>query len=445
MIWCRTLLIDGIPVDGVRLTVGDDGRIRRREVGVAAETGDLVLGTVLPGMGNAHSHAFHRALRGRTHEDGGDFWQWRDAMYRVADRLSPERYRDVARGVFAEMLAAGWTAVGEFHYVHHRPDGRSYDPPHAMERALAQAASDVGIRLTLLDTAYLAGGIDRPLEPGQRRFGDGSAAGWLHRWHALRGMLAADFPAATLGAAIHSVRAVPAAAISEILAGLPAEVPLHIHVSEQPQENADTVARYGTSPIGLLAELGVLGPRVSVVHATHVSDEDQVRIAGSGATVVMCPTTEADLGDGIGPARELAGRGVPIALGSDQNAVIDPFLEMRFLEAGERLASGRRGRFTPAHLLAAASAQGYASLGMGSHALGVGDVADLVELSATSVRTIGSRPQQLVMTATASDVRTVLVGGRVVARDGQLVAGGSAGSWPADLLGPALEALEADA
>jgi formiminoglutamate deiminase len=315
-----------------------------------------------------------------------------------------------------------------------------------MERALAQAATEVGIHLTLLDTAYLAGGIGLPLEPAQRRFGDGSADAWLERWHALREALAAEYPTVAVGAAIHSVRAVPAAAIREILAGLPSEVPLHLHVSEQPQENTDAMAHYGLTPIGLLAELGVLSPRVSLVHATHVSEADRAVIAASGAMVVMCPTTEADLGDGIGPAGALAGAGTPIALGSDQNAVVDPFLEMRGLEAGERLASGQRGRFDPAALLSAASTNGYASLGMDSHALAVGDPADLVEVADVSARTVGARAEQLVLAATASDVTTVIVGGRVVARDGHLVAkDGAPGPSAAELLGTALSALEADA
>ena len=225
----------------------------------------------------------------------------------------------------------------------------------------------------------------------------------------------------TLGAAIHSVRAVQRGAISEITRGLPGDIPLHVHVSEQPQENADSLAAYGLTPTGLLAELGVLSPRVSLVHATHLTDGDRALVAACGATVVMCPTTEADLGDGIGPARELADAGTPIALGSDQNAVIDPWLELRALEAGERLRSGERGRFDPSELLTAATDSGYRSLGLGRHTLAVGDPCDLVEVSAHSIRTVGSAPSQLPLTATASDVERVIVGGRIVAENGRLV------------------------
>ncbi len=443
--WCETLLIDGVATPGVRVEVGDDGRIARLTPGCAPRPRDVRLGTVLPGMANAHSHAFHRALRGRTHDDGGDFWQWRDAMYLAAGRLDPDRYYALARAVFAEMLVSGWTAVGEFHYVHHRPDGSRYPREHAMELALAAAARDVGIRLVLLDTLYLAGGIGRPLAPEQRAFDDGSAAAWLERWRSLQNALGADPDArVSLGAAIHSVRAVPTAAIREVLAGLPAATPLHIHLSEQPQENADCLAEYGLTPTGVLADLGALSPRLSVVHATHLTDADIALIGESGATVVICPTTEADLGDGIGPARRLADAGARIALGSDQNAVVDPLLEMRGLEAGERLASGERGRFDPAALLGAASANGYASLGLGDNGLLPGALCDLVEVSMESVRTVGSVPAQVPLTATASDVLRVIVNGVIVADSGRLVSAidGAADRLPEALLRHALAVLD---
>jgi formiminoglutamate deiminase len=435
-LWCETALIDGAPVAGVRLELGPDARIARVSHGVLPELTDTRLGTVFPGMANAHSHAFHRLLRGRTHTDGGDFWRWRTSMYAAAGMLDPEKYFTVARGVFAEMLAGGYTAVGEFHYLHHRTGGTPYLPPHAMELALAAAARDVGIRLTLLDTCYLAGGIDRPLEPDQRSFGDGSANGWLDRWNSLSETLGTD-PAqlVTLGAALHSVRAVPVPAMKTILAELPATIPMHIHLSEQPQENADCLAAYAMTPTELLDSLDALTPRLSLVHATHLTDSDIALIGASGATVVMCPTTEADLGDGIGPAKRLADAGAQIALGSDQNAVVDPLLEMRGLEMGERLASGQRGRFDPIELLDAATVCGYASLGLtapgaagdgrgvglGVGAFRVGALCDLVEINTTSTRTLGSVPAQLPLTATASDVKRVIVHGSIVADGGLLV------------------------
>ena len=432
---CAVLVRPGSVAERVRIETDAAGRIARIEDGVDPVAGDLLLGTVLPGFANAHSHAFHRLLRGTTHADGGDFWQWRDSMYRVADLLDPAVMFLVARAVFAEMLVSGYTAVGEFHYVHHRSEGSPYIPAHGMELAIADAAREVGIRLVLLDTCYLDGAIGQPLSAVQRRFDDGSAAGWLERWHALREVIESD--RVTLGAAIHSVRGVTPTAMSEIRLALGDRIPLHIHVSEQPQENADCLAAYGKTPVEVLAGIGMLDARLSIVHATHLTPADRSLVSASGCTVVMCPTTEADLGDGIGPAFELASGGTPIAIGSDQNAVIDPLLELRGLEAGERLASGRRGRFSPATLLEAGSVCGYASLGISRSVLAPGDPCDLVELDPASVRTIGSTVSQLILSATATDVRRVIVGGEVVADSGRLASAGR----PEDLLAEAFAAL----
>lgn len=392
-----------------------EGRITAITPGGSAEAADLRLGTVLAGSGNAHSHAFHRALRGRTHDQGGDFWRWREQMYAVADRLTPDSYERLAEAVFAEMLVTGWTTVAEFHYVHHRPDGTPYVDPNAFGTALTRAASSVGIRLTLLDTLYLTSAPGKPLLPEQSRFGDGTAEAWLERWQQLHQTHA-------VGAAIHSVRAVSPDDIALVAERLPAEVPLHVHVSEQPAENEQSLAAYGRTPTQVLADAGALSPRTWLVHATHLTDTDIALIAASGAGVAMCPTTEADLGDGIGPARELADAGVRIALGSDQNAVIDPWLEVRGLEAGERLHSRQRGRFSPADLETARAGSGYAASGLPG-GLRIGACADLVEIDPDSVRTAGAALDQLALVATATDVRRVVVGGRVVAEDGRLADG----------------------
>ena len=434
-LFARRALVAGEELHDVRVEVDEQGRIAALTAGADAPAGALRLGTVLAGSGNAHSHAFHRALRGRTHDRGGDFWVWREEMYRAAALLDPQSYFTLAEAAFAEMLAAGWTGVAEFHYVHHRPDGIPYANPNAIGAALVAAARSVGIRLTLLDTCYLEGGPGKPLEAAQVRFGDGTAERWLERWHALTA-LGGD--TVTIGAALHSVRAVPPAAIATIAAALPEEVPLHIHLSEQPAENGQVLARYGRTPAQVLADAGALSPRLSVVHATHLTREDIALLGEAGVTAVFCPTTEADLGDGIGPARALADAGATLALGSDQNAVVDPFLELRALEAGERLSTRSRGRFTPAELDAARSAGGYRGLGsLGG--LAVGAPADLVEIDPASVRTAGSRLPQLPLAATAADVTRVIVGGRVVA-EGGLLADGRA---PAGLLSSALEALRA--
>ncbi|MFE7227588.1 formimidoylglutamate deiminase [Nocardioides sp. NPDC057577] len=422
-------LVEGRELTGVVIEVAE-GRITAITRGGSTEPADLRLGTVLAGSGNAHSHAFHRALRGRTHDQGGDFWRWREQMYAVADRLTPDSYERLAEAVFAEMLVTGWTTVAEFHYVHHRPDGTPYEDPNAFGLALARAADSVGIRLTLLDTLYLTSGPGKQLLPEQRRFGDGTAEAWLERWHRLHET------EQTVGAAIHSVRAVSPDDIAFVAERLPADAPLHVHLSEQPAENEQSLASYGRTPTQVLADAGALSPRTWLVHATHLTDDDMALIAGSGAGVVMCPTTEADLGDGIGPARELAEAGVRIALGSDQNAVIDPWLEVRGLEAGERLRSRQRGRFSPGDLETARTSAGYAASGIPG-GLRVGACADLVELDPDSVRTTGAALDQLALVATATDVTTVVVGGRVVAEGGRLADGRD----PAFLLTEALKEL----
>ncbi len=425
-VWCAQLVREGTALSRVRITPSADGSVATITPDTEPQPDDTILGLALPGIANGHSHAFHRLLRGRTHDHGGDFWVWRTQMYSAAAALDPERYRLLARAVFAEMLTAGYTAVGEFHYVHHRRDGAPY--PYEMELAVAEAAADVGIRLTLLDTAYLSGGIGAPLSAEQTRFGDGTAEGYLARWHAL----SARIPG--LGAALHSVRAVPPAAMQTIVAGLPDDIPLHIHLSEQVAENEAALAAYGVTPTRLLADLGVLSSRVSAVHATHLTEDDIALLSTSGGTAVMCPTTEADLGDGIGPARELLDGGVRIALGSDQNAVIDPFLEIRGLEMHERLRSQRRGRFTMPELGRAAGADGYRSLGLAAP-LTPGGPLDLIEVDTDSVRTVGSAPEQITLSASAADVKTVIVGGRIVASAGLLADGRS----PAELMAAACE------
>ncbi len=438
-------LVDGVEVTDLAIEVDAAGQIAALTAGTSAEEGDLRLDAVLPGSGNAHSHAFHRALRGRTHDgiDGtaGDFWRWRTVMYDVASRLTPDSYQRLAEAVFAEMLVAGWTSVAEFHYVHHQPDGTPYPDadggPNAFGLALIRAATTVGIRLTLLDTLYLASGPGQPLLPEQARFGDASVEAWLERWGALRdssarktGFVGAQDgirqgrrrDSARVGAAIHSVRAVSPEDIARVGERLPAEVPLHIHLSEQVAENEQSLAAYGRTPTGVLAEAGLLSPRLSVVHATHLTDDDIALLGGAQVNAVFCPTTEADLGDGIGPARELVDAGAVLSLGSDQNAVVDPWLEVRGLEAGERLRSQQRGRFRPTELEHTRSVGGYAAAGLVG-GIAVGAAADLVEIDTDSVRTAGAAHDQLALTCTASDVRRVIVGGRVVA-DGGLLADG---------------------
>jgi formiminoglutamate deiminase len=386
---------------GVRIEV-DGGVITRIDLRTVAQPGDIGLVAVVPGFVNAHSHAFHRRLRGWTHDDGGDFWQWRTRMYAEAAALTPDGYRELATRVFTEMRDAGYTSVSEFHYVHRRPDGTPY-PAHDMEIALADAATSAGIRLVLLDTLYVRGGVGAPLAPEQKRFGDADVHAWLHRWRSLRDALSA-YPLVTLGAAVHSVRAVEPADLSAVGAGLPADVPLHVHVSEQPAENEQCLAAYGVTPTALLAAHGLVTERLSAVHATHLTDEDIRLLGDARATIVMCPTTEADLGDGIGPAPELLAAGAPLAIGSDQNAVIDPWEEVARLELDQRLRLQRRGIFTPAQLWRA---------GSGTDGLRAGAPFDAVEIDLGSARIAGADPYQLPLVARSGDVLGTIVAGRL--------------------------------
>jgi len=422
--WCQQAWLPGGVAGGVEVAADSGGLIVAVRPGVRPTPGaNRLSGLVLPGMANTHSHAFHRALRGRT--QGDTFLSWRKEMYDLAGRLDPDRYLALATAVYAELVVTGWTCVGEFHYLHHVPGVRC---PTAMADALRTAAARAGIRLTLLDTCYLTGGIPTggstvPLARDQARFGDGTVAGWANRLAAHP----ADSAASRTGAAIHSVRAVPREALPEVVAAAGTR-PLHVHLAEQASEVADCRAAYGVSPARLLHEGGVLGPRTTAVHAIHL-DESDIRLLGAaGVSVAACPTTEADLADGIGPFTELAAAGCPIVLGSDQHAVVDPFVEARALEHGQRLRSGRRGRFTTRHLVCALTSAGHAALGWpGNGVLAPGAACDLVAVRADSPRTAGCLPEQVPLAATAADVDTVVVGGVVVAEGGRHVELGDVG------------------
>ena len=379
-------------------------------------------GLSIPGLANAHSHAFHRALRGRTHAGKGTFWTWRERMYALADRLTPEQYRELAAATFAEMALAGITCVGEFHYVHHGPDGRPYDDPNEMSAALVDAAASAGIRITLLDTCYLASSVDgSPLTGPQRRFGDGDAATWAARVGAFR----PEGQHARVDAAIHSVRAVPVAQIPDVVAWAAAqEAQLHMHLSEQRAENAACLAYHHRTPTELLADAGALGPRTTAVHATHLSDSDRALVGDSDTGVCFCATTERDLADGIGPARALVDGGSPLCLGSDSHAVIDMFEEARAVEMDERLRDEQRGHFAADELLHAATAAGHAALGWtDAGAIAPNARADLVTVRLDTVRTAGldpgETPAAVVFAATAADVSHVVANGRPVVRDGR--------------------------
>src|SRR4051812_40930497 len=361
-------------VADVRIEVAGD-RIVAVTPGVRRDREIRLSGVTLPGLANAHSHAFQRALRGRTQRGGGSFWTWREDMYALAATLTPDRTYELALGTYTEMRRAGITTVGEFDYVHH-------------SEALIAAAKEAGLRLTLLDACYLAGGFDKPPNATQQRFSDGDADKWAERVSHIKG--------AKVGAAIHSVRAVPRdqlATVVEFARGRP----LHFHVSEQRAENEACLAQHGLTPVQLLAEAGALGPDSTAVHATHLHPQDDL----GETTICMCPTTERDLADGIGDA------GPRLALGSDSHAVIDLFEEARAVELNLRLKTERRGHFKAADLLRAATT--HACLGWDDVGrIAPGYQADLITLDLTSPRLETAEPatmlESIVFAATATDV-----------------------------------------
>ncbi|MFJ8786406.1 formimidoylglutamate deiminase [Streptomyces sp. NPDC102476] len=413
--WLDTHVEPGVAVDVA------DGRVAavRTDTDTPPPGAEILRGLTLPGLANTHSHAFHRALRGTVQVGSGTFWTWREVMYSVADRLTPQTYHALARAVYAEMALAGVTAVGEFHYLHHAPGGTPYADPNAMGEALIEAAAEAGIRITLLDTAYLSSGFGQPPTTHQLRFSDGSADAWAERCSVLK-----DRDHARIGAAIHSVRAVPARQLATVARWAEeCRAPLHVHLSEQTAENDACREAHGCTPTELLAEHGVLGPRTTGVHNTHLTDQDIALIGDSGTGTCMCPTTERDLADGIGPAVALQRRGSPLSLGSDSHAVIDLLEEARAMELNERLRTRTRGHWTAAALLRAASADGHTALGWdGAGTLEPGALADFTTIALDSVRTAGPLPrlgaETAVFAASAADVSHTVVGGRHVVRDG---------------------------
>ena len=327
------------------------------------------------GFVNDHSHAFQRGLRGAVEwvepcHARDDFWTWRDKMYALAEDLSPDSMREASRRCFGEMLSAGYTSVTEFHYVHHRPDGKPYKDPNALAKAVALAAEDTGIRLLLLPAAYARGGLPRFRDPTVQEF--------LQRVDDLRGW-SEGHPLVEVGVAAHSVRAVPREWLQEI--GSYArrdDLPLHIHAGEQPREIEECMAEHGMRPVELLAQTGFLGPDTTLVHATHADARELDLLSEHGASVCACPTTEGNLGDGFLPAEEILDRGIPLSVGSDSHVRIDPFEELREIETNARRLSGRRnvllagGETSPTPYLLRT---GWGSMGSKS-----GDPADLIEL-----------------------------------------------------------------
>lgn len=410
---------------GLLLEMNDDGRIAALvpQEGAPFACERLPGVVLLPGFVNAHSHVFQRTLRGHTHRPlsrQDSFWTWRRAMYEAAQRLSPETLYEVARRTYREMLAAGYTSVGEFHYVHHQPGGRPYAHPNAMAEAIWQAGQDTGIRVVLLMTAYAQAGFQQPPLAEQLRFCDASVEAYLERVELLRSKGIA------VGVAPHSVRAVPEGWLRAIAAySQRYEVPLHIHASEQVAEVEQCQAMYGCGPIELLERCGVLSARTTVVHATHANAREIALLAQYGCTVCVCPTTEGDLGDGIAPYAELLAAGVPLCIGSDSNTRLDPLEELRWAEYSARMRYQRRRVLIAdelaapgAFLLDAGTRRGASALGIAAGALAPGRWADLVGVDLTHPALEGWSEQDLLETlffgASSSVVVQTWVQGRAV-------------------------------
>jgi formimidoylglutamate deiminase len=432
-------LLPGGWAEQVRLSVDAAGTITRVEADAPPGRADeRVAGVAVPGLPNLHSHAFQRALAGLTERRGGaaedSFWSWREVMYGFLARLDPDDVEAIATQLYVEMLRAGYTAVAEFHYLHRTPAGTSYADPAEMSRRLLSAARRSGIGMTLVPAVYTSGDFGAaPLGEAQKRFRmepDGAAA--------LIEALAPDFARAPeggsrrLGLALHSLRAVPPAALQEALAAMrsvDADAPVHIHAAEQRREVEACLAWSGARPVEWLLDNADVDARWCLVHATHVSPDEVRRLAATRAVAGLCPTTEANLGDGLFPLRDYLSAGGAFGVGSDSHVSVSPVEELRWLEYGQRLATGVRnvaGGFphpsTGRSLFEGAAAGAARALGIQAGALEVGRRADLVVLDPEHPTLAGRRGDALldswVFAGNIPAVRHVLVGGRWVVRDG---------------------------
>ena len=427
------LYSNGQFISNAGLSVGESGEI----VGITpnvdtsgVQTIDLPGKALLPGFVNAHSHSFQRLIRGKSESrvtSGSDFWSWRGTMYYAANQLDPQDLYDVARMAFLEMILAGTTTVGEFHYLHNAPDGSQYEDPNLLSKQVIAAAQSVGLRIVLLRTAYLRSGFELPRDPGQRRFLE-SASTFIDRMDALM----RDYPCSQhvhFGIAPHSIRAVPLGDLKEIAAWrATAGLPLHMHVSEQLAENEACVREYGLTPVELLRKEGILSSGFTAVHAIHISASEIEMLAEAKSTICACPTTERNLGDGIFPADRVMEAGIPVALGSDSQALIDPLEDARELDYHLRLQVQKRaildqvhGRPLAASLFDCATTYGARSLGVSCGKLTVGNVADFFTIDLSDPSLAGNSAEDLlpilVFSLNRSAIRDVVVGGKMVLRD----------------------------
>lgn len=409
----------------VRFAIDASGDVRSIERDCAPRASDDACDIVLPGVPNAHSHAFQRVLAGRTESASGsedDFWTWRHAMYAAAARIGPENLLPVAEMVYAEMLEAGYTCVAEFHYLHHQVGGVPYEPRCRLADVHVAAANSAGIRLTLVPTLYTGRGFGRDdLEARQLRFGN-SADDFIALVESIR----RAHPTCPVGIGLHSLRAVPRNDIETILAyardELP-DAPIHIHVAEQRGEVSDSLGFSGKTPVAWLLEHCTVDARWNLVHATHAGLDELASIVDSDATVVLCPTTEANLGDGVFPFVDFARLGGRFAIGSDSQATVNPFRELQLLEYGQRLARQRRNvaatdsrRHTGAALFASCLEGGRRAVGQACGRLIEGGSADLIAINGLDPRlaeaTGDALLDALVFAEPRQPIERVMVGGR---------------------------------
>ena len=436
------LFADGTSLEGAGLLVDGDGTV----VGVC-HAGSLAPGTqvirmpgkaLLPGLANAHSHTFQRLFRARAEgrRDGGDtFWTWREQMYRAAAFVSPDDLFHVARATFLEMLHAGITVVGEFHYLHCDPRGEAYSDPNLLSHQVIAAAQSVGIRITLLRTAYFRAGFQRDPHPGQIRFYEQPDA-YLRNLEDLLSTYS-QIQNISIGAAPHSIRAVPLNELKKIAnyARSHDDLPLHMHISEQVAENAACLAEYRATPVTLAANHGLLSPRTTLIHAIHLSEGEFEAVAGAGASICSCPTTERNLGDGIFPADTAARLGIPVAFGTDSQAQIDILEDARQLEYHLRLRDQKRSILDASvrndwashepisnALFRSASSNGYKALGLKGGTLAAGEPADFFTVDLNDLSNLGADVESIVSQAVfalaKSAVRDVAVQGSLVLQYG---------------------------
>jgi formimidoylglutamate deiminase len=433
------LYVEGGFIAGGELLVSGSGVV----LDAGENTSDAVVvemqgKALLPGFVNAHSHSFQRLIRGKAESramSGRDFWSWRGTMYHAASSLDPQQVYDVARMAFLEMVLAGTTTVGEFHYLHNAPDGRPYDDPNLLAKQVIAAAKSVGLRIVLLRTAYLRAGFELPPDAGQQRFYE-TGKDFVANMEALVREVAAD-GTVSFGVAPHSLRAVPVRELREIAEWTRANrLPLHMHVAEQVGENEACLREYGVTPVALLARERLLGKDFTAVHAVHVTAEEIAMMAEAGMTICSCPTTERNLGDGIFRADDVMRAGIVVALGSDSQAQIDSLEDARELEYHLRLQQQKRAVLDPieerdgvetsggtlaGRLFRCATVHGARSLGAGGGELRAGSPADFFTVDLKDVSVAGSGAAGLLpmvvfgMNRTA--IRDVVVNGRIIVRD----------------------------